>query len=389
MNDSLFWQDGFPKERRVELVANLLYAKDPHARIPNNEGLRPDRVDDFYATVGFSSIDDFEDRMEAVWAKHRYGESSREIEAPKSKVRRPRAPRVTIPEQPIVPVPVRRIEPALEAPAVETPIIEAILPTSDVRRPTADLHPEDRVSAFARSVLAWFGGTSQHADRTEMPSDAVVDSARMRETVFDLVTKEFGSNLLQEDIHADPKARAHLETANRLERAIATSAHLAPRDRNAMQEQLAALRTEYQERMQELVRARSAALQELLEGVSIAEHDGALQTAVHVLAAQTEPLSDRVTNFRAQIEHVAMQRDGVGVVAEVNAEFQRAWQETWNGQMTPVDIGPLEASLPQLRLLEETAGSGVAQLVAKARVSIQEDIDRRLPMVEREMKRAA
>ncbi len=423
MNESLFWQDGFPKARRAELVANLLYSGDPNARIPNNEGLRPERVDDFYQAVGFTSLEDLDDRLDEVSLKYRFGDSAFEntlapaqvpaaprvlpsvdpfakffsteetktrgtsrksqvekpvVAVPEEKIPRPRVrkPRVAVPEQRIVPVPPLRIEPGIEAPIVEA---APVLPTPDTRYPTPETHPEDRVSAFARGVLTWFGGAKRDARRAEVVNDRI-DAGRMREVIEKLFAKELGEKISD--------GKAHVEAANRLERAIATSAHLEPGVRTAMKERSAALRSAYEGRMREVVRSRSDELQAGIDDVAMQERDSA-NSALHTLATRSGNIADDVMKFRGQIEHAAVQRGGVESVAAVDEAFQEAWRNAWTGAVTPIDIGPLEESLPRLRLLEGNRHSGIAQMVVAARASVQEDIDRRLPRLEREMKRAA
>jgi hypothetical protein len=417
VSDSLFWQDGFPKERRVELVANLLYAGDPNARIPNNEGLRPDRVEDFYRAAGFSSLSDFDARIDAIEEKYRYGEPVREVQippaqkpmvsvdpldasfAPKkqqmqrveapvvvaemSKPVRVRRPQQKTSEQPIVPVPKRRA-----APVAETPAVESVpdLPTPNTQHPTPTLHPEDRISALARSVLTWFGRKPQHAEAVEVVATGAPEVARTRDVVSALLAKELGAKVFDTGMGNDPRAHAHVEAANRLERAIATSRSLSTNTRADMQERVGVLRSAYQERMETIARSRSAELQSGIDEAIMDERHG---DALRVLAMRSGPIASDIAQFREAVEHAALQRGGAEAVAAVDAAFQAAWQKAWTGAVSPLEVGPLEASLPRLRLLEGGSRSGVGRLVAEARASVQEEIDRRLPMAERAAKRAA
>ena len=364
MSESLFWQDGFLKERRIDLVAALLYAKDLNARIPNDEGLRPDRIDDFYATVRFQSAADFDMRMATVRAKYRYGDIPVEADIDSSKP---------------------RIEPVVETLATEPPVVEAAAP--DVPESAPVLHAEDRVSALARRALAWFRREQPTVDVIEHDTNDAVDPSRMREVVSGLFSKELGASAF-EDVAHDPKMLAHLEAANRLERAIATSRGLDAKTRAAMKKQLEDLRAIYQDQMATLAGKRRTELQNSLDESIAARARGSEHSALRLLARRDEPMTRQLVAFRERVEHAALQRGGVETVAQIDAAFQNAWQEAWQGSMIPSTTGPLEGSLTRLRLLQDT-GSGVAVLVAQARISVQEHVDRELPKTERAMKRAA
>lgn len=418
MSESLFWQDGFPKERRIDLVAALLYAKDPNARIPGDEGLRPDRVDDFYHTVRFTSAADFEARMEEVEGKYRYSNIAVEaktaralpsadpfeqffgkpesegsavempvaeasvVEAPKRRAPRVSVPRAEVPKQTIVTVPVSRFEPVRETLVLEPSVVKVADPDASDSAPL--LHAEDRVSALARSALAWFRGDRSVQVSAESSADDAVDPSRLREVVSGLFSKELGVDVFENGVH-DPKALAHLEAAKRLERAITTSRGLDAKTRTAMQKRLEALRATYQDQMATLASQRRAELQgELDEG--IAGTGGDDHSALKLLAHHIEPIAGECTVFRSGVEHVALQRGGADAVAAIDDAFRHAWQGAWRGPVTPSAIGPLEGALAGLRLIE---GRGAARLVAEARLSVQDSIDRELPKIERAMKRAA
>jgi hypothetical protein len=455
VSDNLFWQDTFPKERRIELVASLLYSGDPNARIPNDEGLRPDRKDDFYSVVGFANAEDFRRRIEGVRMKYRYGngpvdfEASRVlpsedlfershaveqsemsgaepmiaevpvVETQKPKARRPRAPRVLVHEQPIVPLPVRRGELAEEARVKEGSVIESISSTADVlplfeHASAEEVVPapraEDRISAFARGIRDWLGLELRTVEDVEVAGD-VADPQRMREVVVELFPKEFGVNGDLGDIENDPKVRAHVQAANRLERAIATSRALNEKNRKAMSERLNVLRETYRGQMKEIARSRSGEVQGSVDEIIATQEQSGAHSALHILAAQRAPAAERLAGFREQVEYAAVQNGGGETVAFIDDAFRDAWQNAWGEQslrqgalvhpgMNVVEalsalgaesanLGPLEESLPRLRALEHDPDSGIASLVLSARLSIQEGIDPALRAAERAMKRAA
>lgn len=422
MNESTFWKPEVPKDRRIDLVAELLLKSDPNARIPGDEGLRPERVEDFYYVFGFTSLEDFRERLREVERKYRYGEPEKVEETPRviEEVSVPEVKRTIVPrvrkERSEVPVETSVVELVAEpVAALEQPLREINVPVSEVMSgdveaeskklkakvmrnempmvsegsaPSVPMHPEERVSALARAARAWFGRGRSEEGITPPPAEGEVDEAKMESVITALLSRTLGIKDLGIDQN-NRSVQAHVETADRLKRAIATSAHLEPGVRARMVEVL-------EERRGVYINRTTATQRDLAEEVRadigvVAERiasEGTRDSALRTLAGQSAPLAEEVEQLRAKVEGIAVQKGGIAAIEEIDKAFRDGWREAWKDDVTmPEGLGALEASLPGLRDLEEHGYDNVRILVVKARESAQKQIDKELAVLAREMKR--
>lgn len=422
MNQSLFWQDGFPKERRRELVAELLYSGKPNARIPNDEGLKPDRVDDFYRAVAFGDIEDFRARMKEVRAKYdepkplplevalpdvpppslpsvdpfeAFFTSAAEIPTPEPEVvvppivaAKPRLrsrPRATERLR-VVPTPIAPLRRPAVAP--KQMVTERVSTVSEAPVPVPVIHPEDRVSALARAVRSWFGQAS-----VESPAARAYEEAPTRAQILDAARGVIERTRSKKN-DADARTRASIDAAKRLERAVATS-RMAAAQRDEVHANVVELREQYEHECRDADAVRRRELDAILEDSSELETSSALR----VLAVHPSGIAEDFEAFREQVEYRVTHGGGARFVDRVEDAFRSAWesvapQTMSTGEALEVISGGdapevLEESLPGLRLIAGGRRSGVGMLVTEARLAMQDRIDKALPGLERATKRAA
>ncbi len=257
------------------------------------------------------------------------------------------------------------------------------------------MHPEQRVSSWARSIRAtvgrWFGadigdvaasavtGERMQRERDARPMAGTEAFVRSTAAVLTMLGRKVGFQALvtvpqyftqsfvsanekaylQEEVLAavegaqrsgmdnETRSRAHLEALRRVERAIATSAaKMNPELRETMLTRVQELQEKYQERTRATMEAQSKEIATMVEDLVETEVTawGAAKDTVNsalrvmslggaVAFEASRGVAYGVMSFRERFEAVAKRKRSADFVSKVAGVFRGVWEDTW-GRLT-------------------------------------------------------